>query len=225
MELPLAQKAINLALAGNWQEAIAVNLKILEELPNDIDALNRLCRAYCETGQIDKAKYYALKALEVNPTNSIAQKALEKLKNQEKMKVTNINASHPGANPVSFLEVPGMTKIAELVRLGDKSVLVNLSPGDEVFFQSHPHSVSIVTLDQKYIGRLKDDLAARISKSIKNGSQFKIYIKSITSNSLKIFIRCNEKLFPPEKIDYISFTPPELVHKDSSQIQESEDIN
>jgi hypothetical protein len=29
--------------------------------------------------------------------------------------------------------------------------------------------------------------------------------------------------FPIEKIDYVSFTPPELVHKDTPEIEETEE--
>ncbi len=35
------QKAIEAATLGKWHEAIEINLKILKEIPDDVDALNR----------------------------------------------------------------------------------------------------------------------------------------------------------------------------------------
>ena len=52
MEMSLAQKAINLAISGEWNEAIKVNLQILSLSPDDVDSLNRLAKAYAEIGKI-----------------------------------------------------------------------------------------------------------------------------------------------------------------------------
>jgi hypothetical protein len=56
---------------------------------------------------------------------------------------------------------------------------------------------------------------------MKHGNKYSVHIKSTAKEEVKVFIReikRAEKLidipsFSSEKIDYISFTPPELVHK------------
>jgi hypothetical protein len=96
-----------------------------------------------------------------------------------------------------------------------------------------PHKANIVTSDGKYIGRLPDNLYARLKELMKYGNKYAVYIKSVEKNDVKVFIRETKRSdkvsdipsFPAEKIDYISFTPPELIHDkpDLSNIQDDEE--
>lgn len=217
MDLNLAQKAIAYALHGNWGEAIELNTEILKQTPEDVDALNRLARAYSETGKINKARKTARKVVKIDPFNNIALKSLEKWK-----KVSRIKGNKPGtSSPQYFLEEPGKTKILSLLHTGDDKMIALLDAGDEVVLNTHSHKLSICTHDGKYIGKLPDDLSARLRKLIKYGNEYKVYIKSIDNKDVKVFIRETKRVkkledipsFSPEKIDYISFTAPELVHK------------
>lgn len=217
----LAQKAIAEALAGAWRKAVNTNLQILKSNPNDIDSLNRLARAYAELDQIRKAKTTAQKVLKIDSVNPIAIKALEKWKALKKKE--DKPSPTCSSSPESFLEESGKTKIAPLIHIGDKAVLASLDSGDEVGLLTHPHRVSIVTKDGKYIGRLPDDLAARLRRFIKLGNDYQVLIKSIEEGEVKVFIRGSAVTFPPEKIDYISFTPPELVHRETPEIDLPED--
>ena len=105
MDDALAQKAIDLALKGDWEKAVEVNLQIAKIAPNDTDALNRLARAYAETGAIPKAKTTAEKVLKIDSVNPIAIRSLEKwksLKKNDKLSSTDISSD-------TFLEEPGTT--------------------------------------------------------------------------------------------------------------------
>lgn len=228
MDTTLAQKAISLALKGDWEEGIKVNREILKSTPDDIDALNRLARCYAELGKLKEAKSTAEKVLKLDPLNTIAQKCLEKwesAKNGERHKTGS-------TSPDSFLEESGKTKIAPLMHIGDNKLLASLDSGDEVCFLPHTHRVSVVTTDGQFLGRLHDDLAARIRLLLKNGFKYQVLIKSIEpKKGVTIFIREVERgkgnkdvtSFPAEKIDYVSFTPPNLVHKDVPEIEVQED--
>lgn len=216
MDTELAQKAIDEALKGNWKDAIKANLQILKTNPKDIDALNRLARAYSEIGECDKARKTAEKVIKIDCFNPIATKALSKWKVATKEKSENIVAT-----PEAFLEEPGKTKQVSLIHLGDVKLLAKLDAGDRVKIVTHAHRVSVLAASDKYIGRLSDDLAARLRKLIKLGNQYEVFIKSIDPNDVKVFIRETYRAhgletipsFPLEKIDYVSFTPPELVRK------------
>ena len=222
METTPAQKAVNLALAGNWQEAAKVNLEILKETPDDLDALNRLARAYSELGKTEKARSAANKVLKIDPLNTIALKDLEKWKSGSS--VNKHTASAPEAS--AFLEESGKTKLVPLMHPGDAKLFANLDSGDEVKLLAHAHRVSIVTPDGKYIGRLPDDLSARLRNLIKAGNKYQAIIKSIEPKEVTVFIRETERgknspnisSFPQEKIDYVSFTPPELIHKEQPEM-------
>jgi tetratricopeptide (TPR) repeat protein len=229
MDITLAQKAISLALSGNWEEAEKINLEILSDTSDDIDALNRLARCYSELGKAEKAKETAKKVLVVDPLNSIAQKCLEKwasVKNGDRHRA-GISVSE------SFLEEPGKTKIAPLMHLGDAAVLASVDSGDEAVLLPHAHRVSVTTMDGKYIGRLHDDLAARLRNLIKSGRKFQVLIKSIDpKKDVTVFIRETGESskddpgpsFPTEKIEYVAFTSPELVHKDKAVMEFQEEV-
>ena len=210
MEMSLAQKAINLALHSEWNEAIKINLEILDLSPHDVDSLNRLAKAYAETGKIDEAKKTAQRVLKIDPVNPIATRCFEKW---QSVKNGSIHAKN-SASPESFLEDPGKTKIVTLVKLGSNQVIAGIDSGDSVKLLSHPHSISVVTGNNKYIGKLPDDLAARINKLMKSGNKYEVLVKSANTKEVAVFIRSDAFSFPSEKIDYVSFTPPELVHRD-----------
>lgn len=226
MDISLAQKAISFALLGDWEAAVSTNLELLKINNNDIDALNRLARAYAETGKIDLAKSTSLKALKLDPVNSIALKCLEKWKMVKgNLKKETSEHNEPLVHE-NFIEESGKTKLVSLLHPGDNSVLVNCDSGDEVKLDTHPHSISVTTLSGKYIGRLPDDIAARLRNLIKNGNKYQAIIKSIKLKDVTLFIKeiekgpktTNETSFPTEKIEYVSFTPPELVHRDEARL-------
>ncbi len=227
MNKDLAQKAISSALSCNWQEAVECNLQILKDTPSDIDALNRLARAYAESGNFKKAKSTAQGVLKIDPFNSIASKSIEKWK---KLKKQDLHPSYISM-PQTFLEEPGKTKIVSLLHLGSPEVVAELDSGDEVILNTHSHRVSVNVQDGKYIGRLPDDLSARLRKLIQLGNEYKVFIKSSLSQDVKVFIREVKRAknladipsFSPEKIDYITFTPPELVHKKEDVVSDMED--
>ncbi|HJY98389.1 MAG TPA: tetratricopeptide repeat protein [Patescibacteria group bacterium] len=219
MEATLAQKAIDLALSGKWSEAVQANIEILKENPKDIDALNRAARAYAETGNVELARKTAAKVLKIDPINTIALKCLSRWKKVNKIK-TDTDLS---AGVDAFLEEPGKTKLVSLLHPGDEKVFATLDPGVEVKMVPSAHRLSIVTQDGSYIGRLPDDLAMRLNNLIKEGNRYRVLVKSVSDREIDVFIREAERgrkvqgtsSFPPEKIEYVSFTPPELVHAES----------
>lgn len=221
MDFDLTQKAVTLALTGNWDEAIKLNKQILIENPKDSDALNRLARAYAESGKIEEAKKTAEKVLKIDPFNRIAIKSIKKWKSLKASSTLSHNNTNGHNLPNVFLEEPGKTTICSLLFPGDAKVVATLDCGDEVFLAPANHRVSINNIDGKYIGRLADDLSARIRKFLKSGNEYRVFVKSIDDTQVKVFIKeikRAEKLqdlpsFPAEKLEYATFTPPELVHK------------
>ncbi|MCX6705089.1 MAG: tetratricopeptide repeat protein, partial [Candidatus Woesebacteria bacterium] len=210
MDTSASQTAISLALSGKWSEAVKINLEIISDNSEDIDAINRLARAYSELGKPSEAREATKKVLKIDPINPIALKCIEKWKSAE---CHRSHFSGP-ASTETFLEESGKTKLVTLLNLGDDKIFANLDPGEEVRLFSHAHKVSINTIDGKYIGRLPDDLAARLRNLIKAGNKYQVLMKSVDPKEVKVFIRELEKgekapdmpSFPTEKIDYVSFT-------------------
>lgn len=225
MENTLAQKAIANALLGRWNEALEINLQIVAINPNDLDGLNRLARCYSELGNVDRAVSTTQKVLKIDPVNSIAQKCLLKWKGVTHDK-THIKEP---ISAESFLEESGKTRIVPLLNPGDSGVFANLDSGDEVVLSAYAHKVSVTNTDGKYIGRLPDDIAAKLRGLLKKGVKYQVLIKSVDTHKVSVFIRETENKtginsFSTEKIDYVTFTPPELVHKDVPEMSNVEEI-
>jgi len=220
MDIDLAHEAISAALLGNWVEAQKHNLKIIAQNPKDIDALNRLARCYAELGQSKKAVATCQRVLKIDSFNSIALKSAKKWR---VLKPGEIQNGQITLSPELFLEEPGKTKLVSLLHVGDQKTLAKLDSGDEVGFNPKSHRIPVLCSDGKYVGRLPDDLSARLRKLIEAGGIYKVMIKSIGAKEVTVLIREIKKAesykdspsFPIEKIEYISFTPPELVHKKS----------
>lgn len=185
MDYELAQKAINAALNCRWNEAVETNSLILQVEPENVDALNRIARAYFELGEIKRAQRASKKVLKIDPFNGIAAKCFKKWQGIK----TPQNGTASYTSPLAFLEEPGKTKMVRLIHLGDTKVITNLDCGDEVTLTPHSHSVSVITMNGKYVGKLPDDLAVRLINRMKNGSKYQTLIKSAQTDDVKIFIR------------------------------------
>src|SRR5450756_2232425 len=66
--------AVQLAIAGKWDEAAKLNKFIIESFGTDEETQNRLGKALSELGKLKDAKAAYEVALKLNPMNSIAKK-------------------------------------------------------------------------------------------------------------------------------------------------------
>ena len=148
---------------------------------------NRLARALAETGDLNKAQKCSQKVLKIDPINSIAGKALKKWKDFKPGDVSiNTNCHYAEA----FLEEPGKTKIATLMYLGDPTHLSQLDSGEIVNLDCHCHRIAVTTTQGVYIGRLPDDLSAKLRKLVSCGNKYEASLISIEpEKAVKIFIR------------------------------------
>ncbi len=224
------QSAVRAALEGRWKDAVSENLAALKDNPKDTDILNRLGRAYLETGQKTKALTTYQQVLKLDKFNTIAQKNLVIIKNTKVL--PNKSSSGMGASLPVFLEEPGVTKTLSLIRLGDTNLLSNLYPGDEVKIVSREHSVCVLNADNQYLGRLPDDLSSRLRVFIQAGNTYQAWIRSVAPGVVKIFIKEIERSkqfkqtpsFPlTEKLTYAAFTPPELIHEEKPDVSATEE--
>src|SRR5437879_12407336 len=69
--LPIYQ-ATAAALEADWPRAVELNQKLVETSPEDLEARNRLGRAFIELGRLDEAKAAFAEVLKIEPYNSIA---------------------------------------------------------------------------------------------------------------------------------------------------------
>lgn len=184
MDGDLAHQAIQAAIKGEWKTAETLNRRILNTSPEDIEALLRLANASRQLGKIKEATTLYEKILKVEPHNLFASRAMERIKKVKR----GINlAQHALTN--SFLEEPGKTKTVLLVYVAPTRILASLDTGEPVDLVARPHRISVTTENGVYIGRLPDDLSARLLGFIKGGNEYEAAIKSVNGNRVQIFIR------------------------------------
>ena len=98
--------AIELALAGKWRDAVTANQEIVAEFPGEVDAYNRLGRAYLELGGYSQARAAYQRTLELDGANTIARKNLDRLSQLgEDKEVPDEETSR--VEPRQFLEETG----------------------------------------------------------------------------------------------------------------------
>ncbi len=194
---PLSQLAIDAALSSDWPEATKINQKILTIATNNVEALNRLAKAFMCAGEIEKAQKTYKKVLEIDPYNIIAIKnydKISKLTNVATNKtngatIKNMNSNgHINLSTV-FLFEPGKTKTINLLNLASPAILAALNCGDLLELLTKKHAIAITTQEGIYLGALPDDISVKMIGYIQGGNKYEVFVKYATTKSLTIFIR------------------------------------
>lgn len=195
--------AVKYALSNNWEKAYKENLRLLDENPRDIDALNRIAHALVKLGKFKKAKSYYQKVLNIDRTNPIAVKNLKRLEAIVKSKRKETNSqprSDRGQNSSGlsiqdvFIEEAGKTKTVELKNLTDKKTVSVLQPGDTVTLAVKRSKIFVQMPDKTYIGMLPDSIGMRMITFINGGNEYSACIKSVSEKEVTVFIRETKKV-------------------------------
>lgn len=186
----LSKLAINAAIANDWTQAIDLNKQIINLKPQDIDASNRMGRAYLETGNLEQAKKTYQKVLKLDQYNIIALKNLKRLaKVKDEKKIINGQGTKNCFDSQMFLSEPGKTKLVNLVKLATPAVLSGLYCGDEVYLFPKKFSISVCDQSGQYLGALPDDLSHHLIRLLAGGNKYQTYVRKIGSNILQVFIK------------------------------------
>lgn len=183
--MSLKNQAIQTALMGNWENAVAINLEILAETPEDIDTLNRLALAYTVLGKTREAKDIYQKVFEIDPLNSIALRNLKRIKESQESSSGCISVQLNN----NFLEETGKTKVVELVNIAQPKIVQILRTGQSVNLCIKRSKIFILEGEKQYIGVLPDDIGRRLIKLMNSGNKYVAYIKSSNPNKVQVFIK------------------------------------
>lgn len=175
--------AIEAALKCDWAAAVSANTKLLKNDPSDIDCLNRLGKAYLESGENKKAVTFFRKVLKIDKYNPIAAKNLVRAQGLKQPAKT---ASRAATN---FLEEPGKTKLVTLVNVAPATILLKQDHADSLTLLPKRHTVIVQDSQDNYLGALPDDLGHRLGILMKGGNRYEAIAKSVTRNSIVVFIR------------------------------------
>jgi tetratricopeptide (TPR) repeat protein len=199
-----SKNAIALAMQGRWREAVAANKEIIESFANDVDAYNRLGRAYIELGEYSLAREAYTKAVELDPYNIIAQKNLRRLSYLGEAKVTT-EADSDKAKPEHFIEETGKAGVVNLYHLAPREVLAKIVAGDRVYLKINDLSLIAENSRGEYLGLVEPRHAQRLVKLIEGGNQYTGAVVSSAEDRVSVIIR--EVYQDPSQAGQLSFPP------------------
>jgi tetratricopeptide (TPR) repeat protein len=197
-----SQEAIALAMQSRWQEAVTVNQSIIELLPTDIDAYNRLGRAYMELGEFAKAKDAYGHTIELDPYNSIAQRNLQRLSLLPDSKIT-VKEERREASPDLFIGEMGKAGVVNLKDLAPKEVLAKMAAGNQVYLKERGRQLVVENEQAEYLGLVEPPHGFRLARLIEGGNKYAVAIVNIDNNNARVIIR--ETFQHPSQVGRLSF--------------------
>jgi hypothetical protein len=197
-----SQEAIALAMQSRWQEAVTANQNIIEIFPTDIDAYNRLGRAFMELGEFARAKEAYNRALELDPNNSIAVRNLQRLALLPDSKMP-VKEEHREVAPDIFIGEMGKAGVVNLQSLAPQEVLARMAAGNRVYLKVKERKLTVENEQGEYLGEVEPPHGFRLARLIEGGNEYNAAIVSIDNHSAKVIIR--EVFQHPSQIGRPSF--------------------
>ena len=182
------KQAITLAMQGQWREAIAINKDIVEGFPNDIEAYNRLGRAYMELGEYSLAKEAYSRALKLDQHNAIAKKNLRRLSLLGGRPITAVGDSNT-AKPQHFIEETGKAGVVSLYRLPPGAILAAMVAGDKVNLRISNSGLIVENNVGQYLGEVEPKHGLRLVRLMRGGNEYSAAIVSATEDKITVIIR------------------------------------
>lgn len=178
--------AIQLAMENRWEEAVQTNRAIISVFPNDTDSYNRLGKALMELGKYNDAKKAYKKAIELDGTNQIAKKNLDRL--GVLAKTGTPQAETTQVDPTLFIEEMGKSAVTSLIQ-PDVAVLAKLNAGERLELKPKGKRLSVETPGGEFVGLLEPKLGTRLTKLTDGGNEYAVAITSITKTDCKIIVK------------------------------------
>lgn len=225
-----AEQAVNLAMQNQWLEAVELNRQIIDTYPKDVEAHNRLGKALMELGKYDEAREAYNHTLRLDPTNTIAQKNLQRL---EKLMEEAAPVEVPAApvDPSLFIEETGRATTTSLVELAPAEVLAKMNPGDAVALSVQGTRVVAINTAGETLGQLEPKIRQRLIRLMGIGNEYAAVVTSVDKNSLRIIIRetyrdpamGNRPSFPTAGEAFRGYVRDTLLRYDLEEEEEEEE--
>ena len=209
-----AEDAVQLAIAGKWDEAVKLNKFIVDSFGADEETQNRLGKALSEMGKLKEAKASYEAALKLNPMNSIAKRNAARinalLHQKEGLKVggTRVDLN-------LFVEEMGKTVITTLESVPGANICSKVAAGDVAELSIEADGVAAETSRGVKLGLLEAKLARRLTKFMRGGNRYQAGVTSCESNTVKLIVRetyqdphfAGKPSFPMKRKREVEFRP------------------
>ena len=209
-----AEDAVQLAIAGKWDEAVKLNKFIVDSFGADEETQNRLGKALSEMGKLKEAKAAYEAALKLNPMNSIAKRNAARinalLHQKEGLKVggTRVDLN-------LFVEEMGKTVITTLESVPGANICSKVAAGDVAELSIEADGVAAETSRGVKLGLLEAKLARRLTKFMRGGNRYQAGVTSCEGNTVKLIVRetyqdphfAGKPSFPMKRKREVEFRP------------------
>jgi len=182
-----ADEAVQLAIAGKWDDAVKLNKFIVESFGGDEETQNRLGKALSELGKLKDAKAAYEVALKLNPMNSIAKKNAARLNTllhqKEGLKV--------GGTKVDlnlFVEEMGKTVITQ-VEGSVPDICSKVAAGDIAELKIDGDGIVAETSRGVRLGTLEAKMARRLIKFMRGGNKYQGGVTACDGSTVKLIVR------------------------------------
>jgi hypothetical protein len=185
-----SKEAIDLAMEGRWQEAVAINKEIIEDFPDDVDTYNRLGRAYMELGDYSQARGAYSRAVELDPYNAIAKRNLRRLNDLKELKEpVSLEVDTEKVEPNHFIEEIGKAGVVTLHDLAPKEIRARMVAGDKVYLKVDGFSLVVENSRGEYLGRVEPQHARRLARLMMGGNKYMAAVVRSVVDMMTVIIR------------------------------------
>lgn len=184
-----SKEAIDLALKGEWHRAAEVNQAILALYSDDVEAMNRLGKAFMEVGDYPRAREVLDDVVAKAPYNTIAKKNLARLEQLEAIPTADRQSRRSGAVSKLFIAESGKSGMTILRRPAAAKVLASVAPGEQVSLVARNSSIWAYVRDDEYLGQVEARLASRLLRLINGGNRYEAAVIGVNDWGVSIIIR------------------------------------
>jgi len=196
-----SKEAIDLAMQARWQEAVGINKEIIESFPEDVDACNRLGRAYMELGRYTQAREAYSRTVQLDPYNAIANRNLRRLSDLGESDSDEVETDK--VEPHHFIEEIGKAGVVTLYELAPKENRARMVAGDRVYLKVDGSVLAVENSRGAYMGKVDPKYAQRLIRLILGGNQYTASVVKSTMDMMTVIVR--ETYQHPSQAGKLSF--------------------
>jgi len=228
----LTERSIELAMRSSWEEAAEANRRLVDQFEPDVEAWNRLGKAYAELGRIGDARAAYQHSLSVEPANAIAQRNVTRLSLIKQDVIPVSRDHHDSVDARFFIEETGKTIARSIFTSVPPEALANVSAGDRLTLTPREDLVAVSTANGLELGMLDGKLSARLVELLTGGNQYAAAAVRIEGRYIRVMIRetyqapqlTGRVSFPPETSSgFKPYTKDTLVRQDR-YVEDEEDL-
>jgi tetratricopeptide (TPR) repeat protein len=201
----LVERAIELAMRNAWEEAAETNRRLVHQFDADVEAWNRMGKAYSELGRMQDARGAYAKALEIEPGNIIAQRNANRLGLIKAATITVSRDHHDSVDARFFIEETGKTVARSIFTSVPTEILAGISAGDRLTLNRHEDLLIVCTTTGNELGALDGKLSGRLIELLEGGNEYAAAVVRVEGRYVRVMIR--ETYQSPQLTGRVSFPP------------------